>query len=46
MDIDEALMNIATTMKFTGAEWQQRFIEKKCEEVYRHHYGNDTQPTL
>ena len=46
MDVDETLMNIATTMKFTGSEWQQRFIEKKCEEVYKHHFGNDTQPTL
>lgn len=46
MNVDETLMNIATTMKFTGLEWQQRFIEKKLEEVYKHHYGNDTQPSL
>jgi hypothetical protein len=46
MDVDETLMNIATTMKFTGSEWQQRFIEKKCEEVYKHHFGNEVQPTI
>jgi len=46
MDIDESLMNIATTMKFTGSEWQRRFIEKKLNEEYIFHYENETQPTL
>ena len=39
--VENTLMNIVTTMKFTGADWQQKFVEKKLDEVYKHHYGDD-----
>jgi len=41
IQVEKTLMNIVTTMKFTGADWQQKFVEKKLDEVYKHHYGDD-----
>lgn len=39
--VEETLMNIISTMKFTGADWQQKFVEKKLDKVYKHHYGDE-----
>ena len=48
IEVDKILTNIVTTMRFTGAEWQQKIIEKKIDEVYKHHYADeeDCQPVL
>jgi DNA-binding XRE family transcriptional regulator len=39
--VDKTLMNIITTMKFTGVDWQQKFIEMKLDTVYMHHYSDE-----
>jgi hypothetical protein len=39
-EIDEILIEIASTMKFTGAEWQHKIIKKKLERVLKHHFQN------
>ena len=39
--VDTILSNIISTMKFTGVDWQQKFVEKKLDEVYKHHYCDE-----
>lgn len=40
MEIENNLINIISTMKFTGTDWQQKFVEKKLKEIVYKHYGD------
>lgn len=40
MAVDETLTEIVSTMRFTGAEWQSKIIQRKLDKVLRHHYPN------